>query len=583
VPRVKPGVRTVGPLLGHSALVVPSSLSHARPRGLPALLALSLGLALLKLLLVASGPDLDTDAYGHAVIGRHLLSDWSNVRVHWVWLPLWHVVHATAAALGVGMTGVRVANVALSVAAPVLLARTLLPRAGPGSPIPVLAGALLALSPECVTISESAQPETLFLVLVLGALSLWEQERPIAAGALAAAATLTRYEGWLLPMVLALAWARGPRTQRLAAAWLIPGAAIAAWVVVHRVGTGTWFEFLRLNRDYVRDAIAASGYPWGRAWNAGAALAWFPLVRPAYDCGVFVLLAPFGLRWLVQRAPFVHCAFAAALLAFLTYGELRGQHLGLARHYVALSPAYSTAIAAGALTVASFVGARWKQLAPFVMASPRALGALVLAFALTRTMPRVVWLVRQHMHAFLPERDAAEALRRALPSGGLVACDLPRIEVFSRLPPERFFNGGSRASSSHDARYVVAPAERAPALAKDATLVYANDVVVIALLRGADDPRLTRNAPNPARLTEAHVWSGPLLAPSSEALPEPSSEALPELSSRPSSEPLREPSSRPSWTRMEPPHGSFRASWPLGFCRLRGVSILGSFLCARRL
>src|SRR5262245_51133633 len=95
------------------------------PRGFVALAALVVALAALKFALARSGPELDTDAYGHAVIGRRFLADPGNIHLHWVWLPLWHVVHGALARIGSGLEGLRLVDVALSSAGPLVLARTL--------------------------------------------------------------------------------------------------------------------------------------------------------------------------------------------------------------------------------------------------------------------------------------------------------------------------------------------------------------------------------------------------------------------------------------------------------------------------
>ncbi|HEU4538375.1 MAG TPA: hypothetical protein VFS00_29850, partial [Polyangiaceae bacterium] len=308
------------------------------PRGLPALVGLVAAIAALKLALIAAGPELDTDAYGHAVIGRRFLIDPGNIHLHWVWLPLWHVVHAAIAALGSGLGALRVADVALSSGGPFLLAFALAPRAPAGSPLPCAAGALLALSPQGVLLGSSSQPEACFQLLLLASCLLWERDCPALAGLVSAVAALLRYEAWLLPGVWFALWAldrwrRRPGGLRHSLAWLAPSLAIAAWCALHHERTGEWLAFVRENHDYVRDAIARAGYPWGPEPSLARALAWYPLTQPYRDYGPWALLALAGLPWFARRAPPSHRALAAALLAFLTYGTVAHKHLGLARHY----------------------------------------------------------------------------------------------------------------------------------------------------------------------------------------------------------------------------------------------------------
>lgn len=418
------------------------------PRGLLALVGLVAASAALKFALIAAGPELDTDAYGHAVIGRRFLIDPGNIHLHWVWLPLWHVVHAALAALGSGLEALRFADVALSSASPLLLALTLARRAPADSPLPCAAGALLALSPQGLHLGTSSQPEAFFQLLLLAACLCWEHERPALAGLVSSVAVLLRYEAWLLPGVWFALWALGlrapPRSRSRslsrALAWLWPSLAIAGWVVLHRERTGEWLAFVRVNHDYVRDAIAHAGYPWGLEPSVWRGLAWYPLTQPYRDYGLWALLALAGLPWFARRAPPSHRALAAALLAFLTYGTVAHKHLGLARHYAALTPFYAAAMAAGAIAMAGAIAARWSTRCT-IRPAPAAWLAVALV-ALAQTLPFARFLFDAHQRAFLPEREAARALLALAPEGTTVATDLPRVEVYTGLAYRRFIAWG---------------------------------------------------------------------------------------------------------------------------------------------
>ncbi|HEU4412695.1 MAG TPA: hypothetical protein VFS43_46050 [Polyangiaceae bacterium] len=476
----------------------------ARPRGFVALVGLVALLAALKLALAASGPELDTDAYGHAVIGRRFLVDPSNIHLHWVWLPLWHVVHAAFARAGSGLEALRLVDVALSSATPLVLARTLALAAAPRSPLPAAAGALLALSPQCLWLGTSSQPETFFQLLVLAACHAWERDRPVATGLLSATAALLRYEAWLLPAAWFLLWAGGPRAPRRASAWLLPSLAVAGWCALHRERTGEWLAFLRVNHDYVRDAIAHAGYPWGKAPSLLRGLAWYPLTQPYRDYGPWALLALAGLPWFARRAPASHRAVGTLLLAFLTYGTVAHKHLGLARHYVALAPFYATAMAAGALAIYRLAARRRpsgrrplrlpgslarglaarrpapapRRHAPAPRGAHAALAAVALV-ALAQTRPSVRFLFDAHRRAFLPEREAARALPSLAPEGVTVATDLPRVEVYTGLPYRRFIAWGGEVPPTWQGPtgwvIVTAPA-RAPAGLRE---LFRNDEVVV--------------------------------------------------------------------------------------------------------
>ncbi len=87
-----------------------------------ALLALA-GAAMLaiRLAIVASTADVETDAYGHFRCGRALLADPTNLGVHWVWLPGYHYLIWALSYLGVGFTGLRALAAVTQACAPFLL------------------------------------------------------------------------------------------------------------------------------------------------------------------------------------------------------------------------------------------------------------------------------------------------------------------------------------------------------------------------------------------------------------------------------------------------------------------------------
>jgi hypothetical protein len=381
----------------------------------------------LRLAVLLAGPDLDTDAYGHAMVGRFFLDTPADLRIHWVWLPLWHVVHAAIAAAGGALDHARWLNVALGVLSPLLLAR-LLRRSSGDEALAAAGGALLALWPLGVGLGQSGQPEPLFQVLLLAALVAWEEERPASAGALLALAALCRYEAWVLPPVfLALALRRGG--VRRALAWVVPGLGIAAWCLVHGWMTGEFLWFLRANREFAREASRALGFPWGPEPRFGVMALWYPVIRPSADLLVFAPLPFLGLFEARRRGglPASLLASGLALLLFLSYGWVQRLNLGLHRHFYALVPLYAALSALGLLALL-------RRFAPQRRERWLLPGAL-LAFLLTRTAPVARWNIDQHRAAFPSARAAAAALRGAALTGrDRIICDLSSTEQIGNLP-----------------------------------------------------------------------------------------------------------------------------------------------------
>src|SRR5690606_35933422 len=116
--------------------------------GLAALLA---SLCLWRLACVQAGPDPDTDAYGHYLIAQQLLETPWNFRIHWVWLPLYHVLSSLPVALGASLDRVRSANAVAAAGPALLLLWASRRRAGTREPVEagvaLLAALLTALNP----------------------------------------------------------------------------------------------------------------------------------------------------------------------------------------------------------------------------------------------------------------------------------------------------------------------------------------------------------------------------------------------------------------------------------------------------
>jgi hypothetical protein len=413
-----------------------------RAAGWAALLIVVAAVTAARLALFAAGPDLDSDSYGHAVIGRTLLLAPTDVRQHWVWLPLWQYVFTALALVGRGLEEVRLANVALSAVAPLLLARTIeLSPSVRDNPrfavVPYFAGALASLWPLAIDHGQAGEPEPLFLALLLAACLAVERGRTILAGLALAAACLLRYEAWaVLPAFALAASLRGRRSRRwIAEAWTvaIPALVIGAWIVLHERGTGEWLQFLRVNRDFAR-AARATAIP---GVGPEPTLAWYPITLPYRNLGAAVLLAAPGLYWFFRHAPLTHRAVGPALLGFVTYGWVRQQHLGLDRHLFAVVPFYSTAVAGGLAQLVDLAARLAPRAARFWAFAPAAL-ALYVGARTSRyyAVPHFEHLARVHAEAWVDERRAADLVKRGQPAK--VFCDLPRVEVFSGLPPDRF-------------------------------------------------------------------------------------------------------------------------------------------------
>jgi Glycosyltransferase family 87 len=378
----------------------------------------------LRLALVYAGPDLDTDSYGHAVIGRLLRDNWTDVSRHWVWLPLWHFVYTLLSFVNAGLREVRLFNVALAAVMPFVLMKLLRERDSE-SAAPYVAGCFASLFPLWLEHSTTGEPEPLFTTLFLLTALLLEKQRSLGAGLVFAVATVLRYEAWaILPAFVLLGFLRSKRALHTIYFLVAPTIAIAAWCILHRAQTGEWLQFLRLNREFVAEA---------RTHDTGVGpkqtVFWYLAELPWEQVDYALMLAPVGLLALLKRRQWAILLPGLWLLSFVTYGWVRGQHLGLERHFYAIVPLYAAAIAYGPLAIGAWVHAHSQKVAGALAAA----GLYVSADSCLRSFKKLKEVER---YAFASEREAAKALSFASP--GIVFCDLPRVEVFSRLESERF-------------------------------------------------------------------------------------------------------------------------------------------------
>lgn len=452
-----------------------------------ALAAIVLGATLLRLYVFSAGPDLDTDAYGHAVLGRYTWDDPGNLQIHWVWLPLWHFFFGFVGWLGLGFQSVRLFDIALSALVPVLVYRTVQDaRREPDALVAVLAALFAAFFPIAITHGQSGEPEALFAVLILSAAWCIERDRRVLASVPLGVAVLLRFEAWAVLPAFAVAsvlLARSPRRLlRGGVAVILPGLVIVAYVVLHwQAYDGRWLVFLRENHAFVQEARthAVPGQGPQPVWY------WYVAALPFRTAGPVVVLALVGLWRFFRHAPITYRVVGPWLLAFVSYGWVREQHLGLDRHFFAVVPFFAVAMAEGGVLVARWLGG---QLAARFGARAGTVGLVAtLVVAACGLLGFSMHHARAHaqaaVHAFEPERRMAAAVVNQAPAAGSVYCSSGKVEVLSGLGRDRF--GGAdavRARGASGAPVVVVDdlghRDRWPAAWR--TVAATPDIVVLA-------------------------------------------------------------------------------------------------------
>ncbi len=376
---------------------------HAAEEGLPQVIerqapgfrarAVSLGLGAIILLttvvrvwVIRRYPEPDSDAPGHLGIAAALLSHPLRVSLHWVYPPAYHYLLAALLASGVTAQGVRLLNCALAALLPVLVWRysrsTLDPSASsPARRAPLLAGVLCAAMPIVNLYGTSAQPATLFTILVLSAVWSIDAGRFALGGGALALAALVRYEAWGAVGLLAGLRAVGfvpalarrlpaplQRACRLPIVVVVPSlVAVAGWFLAHRVSDGTWLGFVR--EIYRCNHEQREGYRRG-LWTD---LLWFPVMQPYYLFGLTLPLFLLGAR----RAWRVGCVVPLGIYLFLLMSYSFEGALGSGRYYESLTPFVCVSAAHGACVI----GERWRSTWPLAFAA--ALAHLVWLAVLT--------------------------------------------------------------------------------------------------------------------------------------------------------------------------------------------------------
>ncbi len=380
----------------------------ARPawRGLVIAIA---AMAMLRLAIVATLPDSDTDAYGHFAAARALLAHPDRVAAHWVWLPGWHVVLSLLITLRAGFVGARLFNATLAILAPIVLYRMTRPSSERAA---IVAAMAMTIAPLPSLIATSAQSETLFVLSLVGVAAGLARRRGLVAGACLAVACLLRYEAWAATFALGVGVAvRGDARSRRSTALAIAlaFAPVLVWCAIRARTDGQWLAFVPETIHFVGGPVHGMGL---------LGLLHYTFFVPAKVLGPTLLLAGIGLRGAAKAVPELAWA-SLGILAFLTATCVFGGSLGLDRHFAALVPFTCVAIGFGALRLST----AWTR------AGAAALGATLAV--------HVAWYASS-THARWGSQQAAAGWVDANSAGAPVVCPSVALQLLTHLPDARF-------------------------------------------------------------------------------------------------------------------------------------------------
>jgi len=306
-----------------------------------------------RLWIIRHYPDPDTDAKGHLGIARALLAHPFNVSIHWVYLPAYHFVLAALEAVGFSSDAIRMVNCVLAATVPLAVLRYAR-RARASRSVALMAAFFCAVSPLVNLLGTSAQQETLFVLLVLGAVHAIDARRFWVAGGLLAIASLVRYEAWgAVALVVACRLSRRPSLRFPASVYAPPMIAIGAWLLAHKLSDGQWFGFLRELYRYTH--VQRETFQRGPTW--------FSLEQPLFVFGWIIALLFFAG---VRRAWRASWVLPLGIYLFLQGAWLCKGALGSARYYESLVPFVAIAAAYGVERVSA--SRRWVATSIFAVA-----------------------------------------------------------------------------------------------------------------------------------------------------------------------------------------------------------------------
>ncbi len=388
------------------------------------------------------------------MIARALLEDPSDLSVHWVWLPLFHYVQVPLVALGGTMEWVRWANVLLAAVPPIMVFAYMRSTARPGSSgIPVdavafVAALWVALSPIGMQMGTTAQPESVFAPLVLGAAIAFERRQSVATTICLALAVMLRYEAWAIVVVVSvvLGWESWRGTAPGRRAWLpvvVPMALILCWAALRMPVDGRWFGFVAQTREFANGALhEKSAFDHGIKGLA-TDLLHYPVAVPWRVMGVAPVLVPIGLVRTFKQQGVRFVLVLGACLGSITLSWLQRSSLGLDRHFVVVVPLYGVLAAQGLAVICDW-GQSLVQKACTTLASVAAgrvlfyvlsAGAVgVLALLTVRWMD--IW--RASVLRGWPERERLGGFLRSLPADSRIFCDDATFEILSGVDRRRF-------------------------------------------------------------------------------------------------------------------------------------------------
>jgi hypothetical protein len=411
---------------------------------LSVLLGTVLLVSIWQLYFIFNIPDIDTDAYVHHTIARQVIMSPKDLSIHWVWLPLFHYISAGVILLGAGMDTVRIINIFIWGAIPVILFFFLYNRDRENNLLlAFLSSVFCSLFPIGILMGTTAQPEPLFALLILLFVVTASNNKFVLSSIFLTLACLLRYEAWAVLMAVFVLYindiikSKKIIFDKRILNFLLPGIFILIWAVLREPFDGKLFGFLFQTQKFANDALQETNSFQGGILKIIRDFIHYPVVIPVLFTGINIIFAFFGFipclrknKWLMYSG--------ISILAFITASWMFKSNLGLNRHFVSLIPLYTTMAAYGLIKVYEFLSAGSGR-NKFLKAINIKYTLIIISF-LSCLIYLVMWLSiwNYNYRNEFPEKKSASEYLRNIPGQNTIFCNDAIVEIFSKIDFRRF-------------------------------------------------------------------------------------------------------------------------------------------------
>lgn len=388
-------------------------------------------------------PDVDTDAYIHHTIARQIILSPNDLSIHWVWLPLFHYLTAGVILIGANIDTIRFTNMIIWAITPLLLFYFLYNQwAGKNLFIAFISSVLCALFPVGILMGTTAQPESLFALLLLLFIITVSKDKYFLSSIVLTFASMLRYEAWVIIFISFILYLTDLRKDKKVFSkktlnFIMPGLAIIIWAFLREPFDGKLFGFLFQTQQFASDALQEKNSFQGGIVKIVWDFIHYPIIVPFLFSGINLVFIPFGIkRCTVQNKWLLYTGLG--ILIFITLSWMMKSNLGLNRHFVTLIPLYSVLTAYGIQNVIELLkGSSFKS---NYLRKINIRNSLLAVVFISCLIYLIMWLNIWSINykTGYPEKQSTAEFLRNIPDNNTIFCNDAIVEIISGIDYRRF-------------------------------------------------------------------------------------------------------------------------------------------------